>query len=245
MNLPRDIEIRLDKADKASAKAKTDTDRQRALEARKSALDELSKREADHWTAKAMIERDRLERLRDGGLVVEELVTTVPVTKDGNPVWKRGRLVMKQERVKRSRITNSDGLETLLQAGTITAKQFAHGMTYRTLYEAADHGHGLTPPQIGAARGGAKRQPINDAGQVDQSAVQRIIDEARHVIDLMETERDVLALCGAEPLTTLRLVAGEGRTIFSLTGRGGRRRAINLTKGLLRALDAMGATESV
>ena len=241
MNLPRDLEIRFDRATKRIAAAKSQAERESHLRARQAVLEEAAQRLDSDWSDRARAEQNALEQMRGGSVVVEELVATVPLLKDGNPVWRRGRLVMKQERVKRSRITNSDGLQTLLQAGTITAKQFAHGMTYRTLYEAADHGHGLTPPQIGAARGGAKRQPINDAGKIDQGAVQRIIDEARHVIDLMETERDVLALCGAEPLTTLRLVAGEGRTIFSLTGRGGRRRAINLTKGLLRALDAMGA----
>lgn len=243
MNLPRDLEIKLDRAAKLAARAKTEADREAARSARKAALDELAKREADHWTTRALAEQNALEQLRGGSVVVEEIVQTVQVLKDGNPVWKRGRLVMKQERVKRPRLTNRDGLETLLQSQTITPGQYAHGIKYRGLWEAYDHTGGLTPPQIGQGRGGGKRPLIHPVtGAYDLSEVVKACKPARDAAELLTMERAVLASTSPDALRTLRAVAGDGRTIYSLTGRGGRRRAIKLTQGLIAALDVVGHT---
>jgi|GEM_PF-5529280 len=240
--LPRDLEIRFDRAVRRIAAAKSQAERDLAMKAREAVLEEAARRADAAWTQRAQLEQDTLERMRGGALVVEELVTAVPVLKDGAPVWKRGRKVMRQERVLRPRLTNRDGLETLLQANVLNLIQHAAGMRYRGLFEACDHTGGLTPPEPGSAGGGHKRQDIHPttAFITDPAGIAKVIFRAEASKALLEAERAVLTTNPAGVLRTLRLVAGEARTIYSLTGRGGHRRAIKLTRGLVDALDSLG-----
>jgi hypothetical protein len=240
--LPRDLEIRFDRAVKRIAHAKTQEERDKAIKAREAVLEEAARRADAAWTQRAQIEQDTLERMRGGVLIVEEIITDVPVLDDkGAHVWRRGRKKMRQERVLRPRLTNRDGLETLLKAQALTARQYAAGMRYRGLYEACDHTGGLTPPEPGSAGGGHKRQDIHPTTAVitDPAGIAKVIFRAEASKALLEAERAVLITNPAGVLRTLRLVAGEARTIYSLTGNGGRRRAIKLTNGLKDALDTI------
>lgn len=245
MNLPRDLEIRFDRATKRIAAAKSQAERESHLRARQAVLEEAAQRLDSDWSERARAEQNALEAGRDGAVVVEEVVAMVPDLKNGNPVWKNGRMVMKRTTLKRPRLTNRDGLETLLQSQTITPGQYAWGIKYRGLWEAYDHTGGLTPPQIGQGRGGGKRPLIHPVtGAYDLGEVVKACKPARDAAALLTMERAVLASTSPDALRTLRAVAGDGATIYSLTGRGGRRRAIKLTLALIAALDVVGSTKA-
>jgi hypothetical protein len=241
--LPRDLEIRFDRAVRRIAAAKSQAERDLALKAREAVLEEAARRADAAWTQRAQIEQDTLERMRGGVLIVEEIITDVPVLDDkGAHVWKRGRKKMRQERVLRPRLTNRDGLETLLKAQALTARQYAAGMRYRGLYEACDHTGGLTPPEPGGARGGGGPKPFLKPGTTtlcDPKGVTSAILAAHSAEELHDAELAVLVTNPASTLRTLRQVAGEARTISSMCRSGGRRRAINLTNGLKDALDTI------
>ena len=202
----------------------------KAADKKVEALQAIATRQDMRWMHARVQELAELERPRGGEVIVDELVTDVPVLKDGAPVWKRGRKVMRQERVLRPRITNRDGLETLLAAGALNAIEYAALMRYRVLYEMTDPERGLTPPN--PDRGGTR--PGDPFGA---KAVAAAKSRARMRAHIEHLEARVQEEAGQGGVRILREVAGKGMTIKAIGG-GGATRARN-TKSLLEALDAL------
>ncbi len=237
--MPKDLEVRWDRAVRQLAAAKTDKARLVHQTAKRLIQEEAERRAEEAWMKRAILEQDRLERLRGGGVVLDRVLADVPVIEEGAEVWAGGKRVTRQEYVRRPRLLNRDGLISLLEAGTISAQHYAVGMKYRTIVEATDHHRGLTPPAPGQTKG--HRKPvISDTGAVDWTGLGKLRGQARAGGDLAHADAAVASACTSDALEALRAVAGEARTIYSLTGRGGRRRAMRLTAGLIDALDRLG-----
>jgi hypothetical protein len=216
-DLPTPHEIkRLQRAERSIRNARvTGGNVAKAAHKKVEALQAIATRQDMRWMHARVQELAELERPRGGEVIVDELVTDVPVLKDGAPIWKRGRKVMRQERVLRPRITNRDGLETLLAAGALDAVQYAALMRYRTLYEAADPLKSLTPPD--PDRGGSSLGDPFGAKAL-WSTQQRA---ARGAV-VVAAETVVSATAGNQAVWLLREVAGKGVVVRSLatTGRG-------------------------
>jgi hypothetical protein len=194
------------------------------------ALQAIATRQDMRWMHARVQELVELERPRGGEVIVDELVTDVPVLKDGAPIWKRGRKVTRQERVLRPRITNRDGLATLLAAGALDAVQYAALMRYRALYEAADPLKGLTPPD--PDRGGSS--PGDPFGaRALKSAQQRAARSAA----VAAAEAVVAVAVGSRGVWLVREIAGKGATLRGLViGASVRERSAWLVRWAANAL---------
>ena len=212
---PHEIK-RLQKAERAIRNARAiGGNVAKAADKKVEALQAIATRQDMRWMHARVQEMAKLERPRGGEVIVDELVAVVPVLKDGAPVWKRGRKVMRQERVLRPRITNRDGLETLLAAEALDAVQYAALMRYRALYEAADPLKGLTPPD--PDRGGSS--PGDPFGA---KALWLARQRAARSAAVGAAEAVVSEAAGNQAVWLLREVAGKGVVVRSLatTGRG-------------------------
>jgi len=177
------------------------------------ALQAIATRQDMRWMHARVQELVELERPRGGEVIVDELVTDVPVLKDGTPIWKRGRKVTRQERVLRPRITNRDGLETLLAAGALDPIQYAALMRYRALYEAADPLKGLTPPDPDSG-GSSAGDPFGS------KALWAVRQRAAKRAAIARLEVAVASAAGYQAVWLIREVAGKGTTIRSICDSG-------------------------
>jgi hypothetical protein len=128
------------------------------------------------------------------------------------------------------RISSRDGLATLFESGSLTVIQYKAGRAYRPLYERA--GEGLRIANMEG--GGARRSPGEGFNP------RRTPRELSRASDMRQLSAVDTAVCptGAGPnraLIVLRWVAGDGRTLSSLTSGGNAKRA-NLA-ALRAALD--------
>lgn len=241
--LPRDLEIRHDKAVRWQMRAKTNEEREQAARAKAAVLEEAARRLDRAYLEGARKELDGLERLRGGQVIVEDVVTDEAVLNpDGSQAYRRGRKLTKRVRSTRPRLTNRDGLDTLLQAKALNAIQYVALMKYRGLYETHDPLRALTPADPGrAGGGGGPRATIdpNTAVVLDFGAIEKAIAGAKAARALVDCEASVQAVCPKESLPALRAVAGHGVSIHRLSGGGSRRRAIRLTAALVDAADAL------
>lgn len=243
--LPRDLEIRLDKATRWAMRAKTNEEREKAAAAKAAVLEEAARRLDNAYLDGARKELDGLERLRGGQVIVEDVVTDEPVLNpDGSQAFRRGRKLTKRVRSHRPRLTNRDGLETLLQAKALNAIQYVALMKYRGLYEDHDALRSLTPPDPNRSGGGGGSafKPLLIEGTTRLAAtlvIDNAIASAEKAKGLKDAEKAVVLTCPKESLPTLRAVAGHGVSIYRLSGGGSRRRAIKLTSALVDAADAL------
>ncbi len=241
--LPRDLEIRLDKATRWAMRAKTNEEREKAASAKAAVLEEAARRIDNAYLDGARKELDGLERLRGGQVIVEDVVTDEPVLNpDGSQAFRRGRKLTKRVRAHRPRLTNRDGLETLLTAKALNAIQYVALMKYRGMYEDHDALKGLTPPDPNRAGGGGGPRALidpNTATVVDFDGIGKVRASAIKAKELQNAEKRVYETCPADALATLRAVAGHGVSIYRLSGGGSRRRAIKLTSALVDAADAL------
>jgi hypothetical protein len=118
------------------------------------------------------------------------------------------------------RLTRRDGLESLFSAGGLDKNQHDALCRYRALFE--------------TVREGLKSQMGSAAGSGEGEGWQEKRLRARITIQAIETRVQAGSRNG-RGLTTLRLVAGEGRTISSIS-KGGSDRALN-SRALVRAAD--------
>lgn len=218
--LPRDLEIRLDRAQRKVTKAKTRADREAAIEERELVVIEAARRTDMAWLEDVKAEIAKLEGLRGGKVTVREEVVRVPVLKDGAPMLRRGLKVMRDERVVKVELSNRDGLLTLLEAGSISPMQFAAGMKYRAAYEDADPNRGLTPPN--PDRGGsAGGDPFGDKAI---GAAHARSKKGRALLDLDAVVFRARRVGGlqlkAEGVAVFRKVVGDGQTLRGLTSSG-------------------------
>ena len=162
-----------------------------ALERQREARREAAELEA------AKAETLELERLRDPGLVIE----------DGGPRSPKGQI----------KLVNRDGLKVLWLDHKLTEAQYQAGRAYREAYEEAERslasnaeavrrrmmgapGGGLNPDWAAARRDRARRRVIELEARVAAST-DSAIDRGRR-------------------LNCLRMIAGEGMTLYAVAGRG-------------------------
>lgn len=107
----------------------------------------------------------------------------------------------------RVRILSRDGLECLLIVEKVTPLQFAAGMRYRDLYEATER----------KIRSNLNREiPNSDDKRRLEDVGQNLMARNRLEAKVIDASRDRLGRVNGRALTTLRLVAGQGRTVGSL-----------------------------
>jgi len=259
--VPFDLEERFDKAHRAAMSAKTKDDRETAIRAKEAVVKEIAARQEGAYLEGVHREVEKLESLRGGDVIVDQVVTNeIETDEAGAPRQFRGRTLTRAVERKRIRINNRDGLLNLVSSNldkngeflkwpdgrikeaAITARHYAAGMRYRGLVEAMDHERGLTPPDPDRASGGGGVKPLLIEGTTrlsDPAKINRDLESSDAAMALKLVEAAVLATCTASALQALRDVAGRGMTIYELTGRGSRRRAIRMLSGLTAALDAL------
>lgn len=116
-----------------------------------------------------------------------------------------------------------DGLRNLVRTGGINPIHWMAGLKWRSIYEATERS---LRSQIGQSTGG---------GVEDD---RKLKDVGAQLVTRKEIEADVMAACkNGRGVTTLRLVAGEGRTITSISRPGKSSDRILNTKALVLALD--------
>jgi hypothetical protein len=219
-DLPRDLEIRFDRASRKIAKANTPAERERALDERAAVVDELARRSEMAWMEQVKREIEALEAARGGKVTVREEVVRVPVMKDGAPQIRRGQKVMRDERIVKVELSNRDGLEAMLEAGSITAMEYAVGVRYRGVFEAADPERGLTPPS--PDRGGSgKGDPFGaKAIAVAHTRAKKGRDLLALDAIVFRARRDGKLLLKAEGVAIFRKVVGQGHVIRDLAFSG-------------------------
>lgn len=112
-----------------------------------------------------------------------------------------------RDKLGRMRVLSRDGLECLLIAELLTPIQFAAGMRYRALYEATERS--LRSAMNGDISGREDTRRLEDVG-VKIQARKRL--EAK----VIEASRDGRGRVNGRALTALRLIAGQGRTLYAL-----------------------------
>lgn len=130
------------------------------------------------------------------------------------------------------RASNRDGLVSLHKSCTLTDDQAKAGFAFRLCYEASAKGLGSSLGNAGEG-GGASRKIVGLA----RSATE--LHRAYLLARLNQMERAVAAvLVDGRELHALRLVAGEGKTVYELAGNSGHARDA-YKAALVRALDAI------
>jgi len=220
-----------------------------AVEMKRAALVAIERRQDMRWMSRHVSDLTQLERLRDGDLVVDEVVIDVPVLDEqGAPIWKRGRKRMRQERLLQPRLTNRDGLETLARSHldkngdvrkhkdgspmlpAVDRLQLAAGLRYRGMYEAADPERILSPPDP-SRMGRVPGSPFGD------EAIRRMDARREQNIEIAGHEKAVFEAHGHIALQMLRAVAGKAQTVGSIATSGAARE--KFTKALVAALDVL------
>ena len=129
------------------------------------------------------------------------------------------------------KVRGRDGLETLEASGAVTAMQAAAGARYREAYEAAHRGMASSMAlRPGGVRGGLGERPEGPAAR-QARAVMAVKRMEQAVADRFGDDRPA----AAEAIMVLREVAGEGRSVRTLSTSGQRR--ARLTRRLIEALD--------
>lgn len=130
------------------------------------------------------------------------------------------------------RVKNRDGLANLAETRALDALQAKGGMAFRLCYEASSSGLGSVLGKIGEGRGCGKR-----AALAARSAAE--LHRAYMLARLNQMERAVgAAMVDGRELHALRMIAGEGRTVWDVAGPGRRERDA-YKAALVRALDAI------
>ena len=119
------------------------------------------------------------------------------------------------------RIKGRDGLLSLVKVGTLTPGQGATGLAYRALYEEAG------PAAVGSQLGGIGE------GSAPRSSTDGIVRHGLHRAYAGVQVTAVEARVGCpDRVAVLRAVAGEGRTIGSLSSSGHRRQVMTERLGV-------------
>lgn len=247
MSLLRRRDRQLDEARRrGDAKA-----RKEAAEARFKAVQGYHDRLERRANANRITEITALEAARGGAVVVERVTTEVPeLDSEGKEQWKKGQRVMKSVYADRATIINRDGLYTLatpvfskagkmIRPPAINAIEYAAGVRYQGMTEKVDPTKALTPAEPGQCGGGGKAGKVfdEDRGRVANWApIRRAQSQAKAAEELAKVDAWVREHAGEDALRVLRAVAGGGATIYRLSDNGSRRKAIRLTKALIRAL---------
>lgn len=210
----------------------------------------LAGREAELLTGLRAFELGALEARRGGRVVMVTRDIETPILKDGAQVWRRGRKMTRREVINQPHVTNRDGLHTLATAHLkadgeprmmrdgktpmiplFNPGQLAALERYSTGYLTNRE---TSLPAVDATGAGEDRTPFNI---MRSNTMENLYTRAKNGVAFGKLEMRVSRLAGREALMVLRAVAGEGHTIRSLAP--GRRRAIRLTRALIRAADVL------
>lgn len=195
-----------------------------------------------HRNAEALgADRDQRARLRQaaalslggrdarilGGQIAAEIRDQLKASMDAVvfAAQARGEKVVPYKDEGAKRIKSRDGLGSMFDSGALTEAQWNAGLVYRSLYEAV--GSASLGSQLGQVSEGSSARTSTDA------MVRHGLQAAYASVRLTEAEK---AVRSPEMVALLRAVAGEGRTIGSLTTSGHRRKC--MAAALASALDA-------
>lgn len=216
----------------------------------------FSDRESELLTQIRALELGALEARRGGAVMMITRDIETPILKDGAQVWRRGRRQTKREVINRPHVTARDGLETLATAHLkangepvlmrdgrtpmpplFNVAQLAALHAYRIDYQAKRE---TSLPAVDTGGAGEDRTPFNI---MRSNTLENLYIRGQASVKFGKVEAKVSRLAGREALLVLRAVAGEGHTIRSLATNShqktNRRRAIRLTRALLRAADLL------
>lgn len=136
------------------------------------------------------------------------------------------------------RVLNRDGLETLLSAQSVSPLQYAAGMRYRDLFEATERS--IKSNLDRSVGSGEDKRQLSDIGQKYQARkrLEMKVMEAARRVHKAPAEGGLKHSDGpnGRMLRTLREVAGEGRSITSISGGKSHNRKLNV-EALADALD--------
>lgn len=128
-----------------------------------------------------------------------------------------------RDKLGRLRVLSRDGLESLLMQTRVTPAQYTAGMRYRELYEATERS--IRSNLNRDISGSEDKRKLQDVGQKMQARKR------------LEAKVDAASRNG-RGLMTLRLIAGQGRTLYALAPKSNANQAL-YRDALVIALDVV------
>lgn len=128
-----------------------------------------------------------------------------------------------RDKMGRLRIMARDGLECLLMAQALTAAQYTAGMRYREMYEATERS--IRSNLNRDISGGEDKRKLEDVGQ-------KMLARRRLETKVQDASKN------GRGLMTLRLIAGQGRTLYAISPKSNANQAL-YRDALVIALDVV------
>jgi hypothetical protein len=130
---------------------------------------------------------------------------------------------IERDKTGRIRIMARDGLECLLMAQALTAAQYTAGMRYREMYEATERS--IRSNLNRDISGGEDKRKLEDVGQ-------KMLARRRLETKVQDASKN------GRGLMTLRLIAGQGRTLYAISPKSNANQAL-YRDALVIALDVV------